>query len=335
MTPFSVPLAAFLGISTVAGVPPVECARLLCALLALIVPHRELVLALVGLALLRRGRNGMLDGPSLGWGMLLAAHAVSTWASPRSPAVFVFLGMAAFLLGGVWPFCASWLASDEGWGRRVGRGVLSIHFLGIVLPSVNPVAVEAWAPWALFMPALGLVWGGALALSPSGQRSSLSLLWFYELQLMALFILGTRGGRPETAVLLLWAIILPMAVLVATQAGSGRSATGHRTAQCAAGFALASLMAVPGLVGFAARFSAVATLLGSSPAGLACYAAGLLVLPALLRPLRDEMRSASLTLRTAATTAAATIGVILLGVLPGLSSGTWRGAGLWRFLLKG
>ncbi len=309
------------------GMPLTELARVGAGTLAVLAHRRELGLASLGLALVRRGPRGLLDGPSLGWGALVAAHAASEGASP-SWITCGLMGMAALLLGSFWPFCTSWLAPDEGWGRRLARTIVALHLLGTAVPHVDPVTFEAWAPLVLFLPGLGAVWAGILALSPHGQGAALQVLWFFEVQLLGVVLLATRSLGGEALGLFVWAAVLPVLVLLASLIPRAGSALGRRGAELVSTAAFASILGVPGTAGFAARFCALSRLVASSPAGLACYVAGLLVVPALIRPLRDQSRETSASIADLAVSTALVAMVVILGLGPALGGGL--GQGLWR-----
>jgi hypothetical protein len=330
--PLGAPLAALAGVCVLTGSPRAEVVRLAMAVGSVASGSVEVALAAAGLMLVRGGPAGTLDGASFGWGMMVAAHAAAVLISPQSPAAFWLLGGGALLLGGIWPFTGSWLAADEGWGRRVGRGILAIHVLANLLPSMNPVAMDAWGPWAVFLPGVGVIWGGVLAMSALGQRSALALLWFFELQLISVFCLGARSTTPGSTAILLWAAVLPVALFLSMTPSSDGLPPRRLLGPWVSGPGLASLMAVPGAVGFPARFLAVSGLLATSPAGLVFYVVGLLAVPVFLRPLREEMRAARPALPGLIACCAMAVGIVLLGIAPGLAV---KGcpAGLWGFLL--
>ena len=336
LTPFylAAPVAVFTGVFAWAGGSLTEVLRLVAALGALATNHAELALALAGLVLLRGNGSAALDGAALGWGFMAAARAAAAWTSPHSPLVCWLLGAGALLLGGVWPFSASWRATDEGWGRRIGRGIIAVHALAVTLPSSNAVVMDVWAPWAVFLPGVGVLWAGALVLVPSRQQSNLTLLWFFELQMMALVCLGTRGLGLSILAVLAWAAILPIAMLLCMAASSRGSAGSSSRERALGGLALASVLGIPGAVGFAARFLAVSSLLSASPAGLVCYVAGLLIVPAFLRPLRDEMLGVRLSNVGLVACGMVSVAVLVLGIAPGLASGDAQPIWLWRFLLN-
>lgn len=323
------PLVVAVGFSAASG-QAVETLRLALAAAAVTLTNQELSLALIGLMLLRSGGRVALDAACLGWGFIAAAHALAAWTSAQSSLSWAFLGAGAFLLGGLWPFAGSWMAPDEGWGRRIGRGLVALHVIGVALPAV-PVAMEAWAPWAVFIPGVGLLWCAALALSPQGQRCGLTLLWFFELHMIALVSLGTRSSG--SLHLLVWGAILPLLLVRTLAVPRANPSPPGRAARLLASVAIASVLAVPGSIGFAARFTALSGLLSSSPAGLLCYVVGVLLVPAFLRPVRDQLRTASCPTPLMIACCLAAAGILALGIAPGLATRSGSGVWLWRFLL--
>jgi hypothetical protein len=202
-----------------------------------------------------------------------------------------------------------------------------------VVPVFYPVSFEGWAPLLVFLPGVGVIWAAALSLSEKGQQKSLVLFWFFELQLLAVFVLGSRFLGTSRLPLLIWALLLPLGCLLAVTAASNRT-DGGRLSRVLGLVAIASVLLLPGMIGFAAHFVAVFTLLASSPAGLVIFGIGLLAAPMLLRPVREELRRA--TTSTAALIAAgiAVVLMVVLGLLPGLASGELSVQSLWDYLIS-
>jgi len=333
LMPMGAALAGFGVLLLLSGVGLWEVARLCLAGGVLVIPLLEAKAGIIGILLITgMGKRRGLDEASLGWGLVLASFILDGTWSGRPLVGFLVLCAGVFLLGGFWPATGSWLSGEEGWGRRVGRGVAALSLLLGVLPQMHPILFDAWSPLILFLPGIGILWASALSVSESGQRSSLSLLWFFELQLIVVFVLGTRGGGSERIPLLLWAVLLVLGCLIAaTTRAEGTS--GRRPGRLLGLGAAASLLALPGLVGFAARWVSLQFLFSSSPVGFIFYGIGLLGAPILLRPVREEIRESSISTMALIACFAALLGIIIFGLAPGLTGGVIRNAWIWGYLL--
>lgn len=294
-------------------------ARVVAGLLATVVPSHEARLALAGLAVIPRPFRGGLDGVALGWGFLVAASAPLVQRNPQ--AWFALTGVGALLVGGVWPFTGSWLDPAEPWGRTVVRGALALVTVRDAFVR-TPHLMELWAPWAVWGVGAGLLWAAGLVLSPLGQARALRLLWFFELHLILLVQVGTT--HRVDPVPLFWATTLPVAISLLATRGAGRGIRGKVFGLVAA----ASFVGLPGVVGFVARFVSLGGLVATSPAGFGLFLAGMLVLPAFLRPLLDRLHGSRCAPVQAVVCAALSLGLVVLGVAPGL---LWGRGPLWVF----
>jgi hypothetical protein len=300
---------------------------------ALVVQPIEAKIALVGLVVLQgASKRRMVDESSVGWGLVLLGIILKELWSGDIRLHFALTVLGVFLLGGFWPATGSWLAENECWGRRSARGILALVLMQSTVPLFYPVSFEGWAPLLVFLPGVGVLWAAALSLSEKGQQRSLVLFWFFELQLLAVFVLGSRYFGASRLHLLVWALLLPLGCLLAVTGVTERT-DGRRWGRLLGLVAVASLLLLPGLIGFAAGFLAVFTLLASSPAGLVIFGIGFLAAPMLLRPVREELRRATPESAGLAAAAIAVLLMVALGLLPGLAKGEVSTQILWEYLL--
>lgn len=304
------------------------------ALAAIVVPAMEAKIALIGFVIIQGAtKRRMIDESSVGWGLVLTGFILKEHWSGDILLHFSLSVLGIFLLGGLWPATGSWLGANECWGRRVARGVLALVLLRNTVPMFYPVSFEAWAPLLVFLPGIGVLWAAALSLSEEGQQRSLVLFWFFELQLLAVFVLGSRLLGASRLPLLIWALLLPLGCLLAVTTVSSKT-DGGRWGRILGLLAVASLLLLPGMIGFSANFVAVLTLLASSPAGLVIFGIGLLAAPMLLRPVREELRRATPSPAALVAAAIAVVFMVGLGLLPGLANGEMSFQILWDYLLS-
>ena len=303
------------------------------AVAAILVPAMEAKIALMGLVIIQgASKRRIVDESSVGWGFVLTGIILKEHWSGDILFHFALTVLGVFLLGGFWPATGSWLADNEPWGRRVARGILALVLLRDTVPVFYPVSFEAWAPLLVFLPGIGVLWAAALSLSEKGQQRSLVLFWFFELQLLGVFVLGSRFLGTSRLHLLVWALLLPLCCLIVVTTGRN-SANGRRWGRLLGLVAVASILLLPGLIGFAASFLAVFTLLVSSPAGLVIFGIGVLAAPMLLRPVREDLRQATPEPTALVAAGIALLLIVVLGLFPGLAKGEVSTQILWEYLL--
>lgn len=332
--PMVAPLGVFAGFLFLWGRRIWESARVVMAMAAILIHAPEAQLGLLGLLLIGwKEKEARSDEACVGWGILLGAFLFVRTVRHDSLPLMLFSVAGTFLVAGVWPATGSWLFGSEGWGRRVARGALALSLLGWTLPRIYPVSFDAWAPLLIFLPGMGVLWAAGLAASEAGRRAPLSLLWFFELQLMMVFVLGSRWLGIHYLPLALWAALLPVICLVVLTTPR-KERQGGFVVHGIGLVPVASLLALPGLVGFAYRWVALSSMLNSSPAGFVVFVLALLVAPVFLRPVRAQLREASLEGTAWAVCLVAVLGIVLFGLYPGLYQGTEDGAWIWEYLSR-
>jgi len=331
--PLGAPFIGFGGLMIISGFDYFDFIRLLAAAVVVSIPDPRMKLAVLGLLLLDGSRGRLKsDEASIGWTLLLASRIVAD-SSRISNDMGALTGIfGVFLLAGIWPISWSWLRTDEPWGRRISRSLIGLYLLYDLVQRFYPLAFDTWAPLILFLPIIGIIWASGLLISGRCDAAPYRMLVSFETQLLAIFILSVRSIDESLFALAFWSLLLSIACIWSATRREGCYSRGMMTRLIGLG-GVATILAVPILAGFPYRWLALSALLFSSPAGFAGFLIGMILLPLTLRPIQDQLRSAT----PGASLIAAILalgGSIFIGIVPGLVALSSEAVTIWSFLMR-